>query len=178
MMKITVSNNGNPRDFYVNENYLADRRGGAVRDYLIIHAEFPSMKPCYRSDVVMAKNCMMILIDSGDRKTGGEFIVEQWNIGKNREYNGPGFDRYVGTEDGYDVYETLPFKKTGEVSKTLIFLDRNNSFVSDNRNSYARFRELVVRYGRASTYGTTPKEMHAWIEKLLDKLMSIKLEDK
>lgn len=178
IVKITVSNNGNPRDFYVDENYLSDRKGGAVRDYLIIHASYPDMIPCYRSDVVMARHCMMIVIKSGDRKTRGESIVEEWNARKHRTYNGPGFDRYIGTEDGYDIYETLPTGKSGNVYRTQVFYDASGDLVSDSNPSDARFFGLVVRYERARFYGATPKEMHAWVGSLLVQLMSNKMEVK
>ena len=179
IVKITVANNGNPRDFYVDEGYLADRKGGAIREYLIIHALYPGMQPCYRSDVVMAKNCNMILIESGTRKTRGESIVEQWNARKNRPNNGPGFDRYIGSEDGYDIYETLPHPKTGDVYRTLIFRDANGDLVSDSTTSTARFSGLFVRYyGPAAVYGATPRALHAWIGNLLIQLMANKTEPK
>ena len=107
---------------YLNRGYLKDPDAPAT-DYVVLYAAYPSMLPCAQ-DGVPNNRCMHILISPDWKNTQGEFIVQQWQLRKDRTDNGSRFDRHVGEEDGYQTYETLPSLKTGVVVRTRIFSDK------------------------------------------------------
>jgi hypothetical protein len=170
VIKVNVDHGQTRHVLYLDREYLKDP-DAPPREHVVIYAAYPSMLPCARNDVP-GNRCMHILIAPDRKKTEGEFVVEQWQLRKDRSDNGSGFDRYVGEEEGYQIYETLPSPKTGVIIRTRIFTDANGNLVSDtNYHGFARMLSgIPVRYGAAKGHQTTPKEMHKWIEKLLNKL--------
>ena len=170
MVKVNVDHGQTRHVLYLDRGYLKDP-DEPPRDYVVLYAAYPSMLPCARNDVPGSR-CMHILIAPDDKKTQGEFIVEEWQLRKDRTDNGSRFDRYIGEEGGYQVYETLPSAKTGVVIRTRIFTDENGNLVSDsNYHGNARMLSgIPVRYGSSKGNRTTPREMHKWMQDLLNKL--------
>lgn len=169
VIKVNVDHEQTRHVFYLDRGYLKDP-DAPPREHVVLYAAYPSMLPCARNDVP-GNRCMHILIAPDRKKTNGEFIVEEWKSRKDRVDNGPGFDRYIGEEDGYQVYEGIINVKAGDIVRTRIFLDSNGDVVSDSYYGHARFLSgIPVRYGSANGYKTTPREMHKWMQNLLNKL--------
>jgi len=169
VIKVNVDHGQIRHVLYLDRGYLKDP-DAAPREHVVFYAAYPSMLPCARNDVP-GNRCMHILIAPDHRTTEGEFIIEQWQSRKDRADNGPRFDRYVGEEDGYQVYEGVINSKTGDIVRTRLFFDDRGNLVSDGYYGSARFLSgIPVRYGSAKGYRTTPKELHEWMEKLFNKL--------
>ena len=169
VIKVNVDHGQTRHVLYLDRGYLKDPDAPPT-DYVVLYAAYPSMLPCARNNVP-GNHCMHILIAPEHKGTHGEFIVERWRINKNRNDLGPGFDRYIGEKDGYQNYEGLLSPRTGKIIRTRIFSDENGNLVADSYYAEARLLSgIPVRYGSAEGYGTTPREMHAWIKNLLKKL--------
>lgn len=169
VIKVNVDHGQIRHVFYLDRGYLKDP-DVPPREHIVIYAAYPSMLPCARNDVP-GNSCMHILIAPDRKKTNGEFIVEEWRLRKDRPDNGPRFDKYIGEEDGYQVYEGIINSKANDIVRTRIFLDNSGNLVSDGYYADARFLSgIPVRYGAAKGYQTTPMEMHRWMGNLLIKL--------
>lgn len=179
MKEIYLNDAGGKRKFNIYSEYLQDPNDPQVRNFIMIKTSFPDMSPQGRwSGFSKDVNLEMILIRSSDGSTSAESTIKFWNLLKDRKDNSFGFERYIGTQDGYEVYESLPSPKTGEKRRTLIFYDEHNNAVSDDgRHGSARMLSgLIIRYGSAKSKGISPKEMHAWTKVFLDKLKNEELK--
>lgn len=175
-MDIYFNDGGKIRRFKIKRGYVEQLHVPEIRDYLILVVGYPEMSPMARSNQ-LTKNEMRITIDPSNLHTLGERTISTWQQHENSKKIGSRVERYIGVENGYEIYESLPNLKTGKIDRTRIFYDESNNIVADNgfHGSARMLSGLVVRYASSDTYRTDPRTMHKWVKEFLEtNLVDIK----
>jgi len=160
LMNITLKDGAVTREFRIKRGYLDRPQDGAVRNLIVLNVSYPDMglPPPWQQDQLHKR--MSIYIQGAVGLGHGQTLVNDWNARGQQPNLGPGFKRFVGQQNGYDTYESLPSPKTDQVFRTQVFTDPYGQLVSvdysydykhiDNRARI--FGDIDIRYGLTTKY--------------------------
>lgn len=171
-LEITLQDGGVSKSFRVKRGYLSPEAVEPAQSLIVLFVNYPDMSvpPIWKQGEPRRE--VQISIQAGtDRITQGEYLQQQWKERGHLPNNGPGFARYLGNKEGYDVYETLPNSKTGHIRQTLVFRDHGGNLTADGNRAEARMLgDFVVKYDSAKNMNIEPREMRIWVENFIRKI--------
>ena len=172
-LDITLQDGNVTRQFRIKRGYLFPNDVEPVQGLIVLYVDYPDMEVPSIWKQGQPRRDVQVSIQAGTgRITHGEYLAQQWKERGHLPSNGPGFDRYLGQQDGYDVYETLPNPKTGYVQRTLTFRDHDGNLVADGSRAQARILgNLVVKYDSSRSHGSDPRQMRIWVENFIRKII-------
>jgi len=175
-VNITLKDSGLEQEFRIkrgNFNNWQHRDEEPTDNLLVLSVGFPDMglpAPWKQGE----KNRSLLIsihIAPEERLTSAERLIQTETEFPNLK-NSPGLERFVGQRDGYDVYESQPNPKTGDVKRVLIFKDANGRLVSSGFFDDARMLgNLNIRYNSSPVYGLSPREMRDWVENYVRQIV-------
>ncbi|QDL56147.1 hypothetical protein [Rhodoferax aquaticus] len=178
-LDITLKDGVLERQFRIKRGYFNNwqhRTEEPVDNLLALTVGFPDMglPPPWKQGEQNRRIMIFIKIVSEEKLTWGERLIQTETEFPNLK-NSPGLERFVGQRDGYDVYESQPNPKTGDVKRVLIFKDANGRLVSSANTiggGNARvLGNLSVEYSSSDIYGLTPREMRDWVENYVRQIV-------
>jgi hypothetical protein len=180
-VNITLKDGGLERQFRIKRGNFTSWQHmdekPIANGYIRLDVGFPDMglPPPWKQGNQHKKMFLIIDIVPEQKMTWGERLIQMDSEFPAKPEDSPGRERFVGQRDGYDVYESQPDKKTGAVSRVLIFKDANGRLVSSaNTIGGGRARvlgNLDVEYSSADIYGLTPREMRDWVENYVRQIV-------
>lgn len=164
LMDITLKDGAVTQQFRIKRGYLQRPEDGPVRSLIVMNVGYPDMglPPPWKQNE-FHKRWRLVISFAYPRSTA-EVLVQDWKERGHLPNLGPGFMRYVGPRDGYDTYESLPDKKTGQIFRTQVFTDPYGQLVSVdlwNNTTVSRARmlsNLELQYQGTFAYEGQPND--------------------